>query len=112
MVWRVRLEEPETWKWNGRKASEYRIRTNDLRVAELRPHIVAVDRGQLFTTNQWGMATRNTARQSLQVRFESRCSALRTPSVRASIWKIRFQSSWNNPEVRQYRSHQLAMLRF
>ncbi|MGH8203578.1 MAG: hypothetical protein ACREST_03155, partial [Steroidobacteraceae bacterium] len=55
MVWSVRLEEPATWKWNGRKASEYRIRTNDVRVAEWRPHITAIHKGQIFTTNQWGM---------------------------------------------------------
>jgi D-alanyl-lipoteichoic acid acyltransferase DltB (MBOAT superfamily) len=58
MVWSVRLEEPETWKWNGRPGSDYRVSTNDLRGAELRPHIVAVDKGQLFTTNQWGMRDR------------------------------------------------------
>jgi hypothetical protein len=55
MVWSVRLEEPKTWKWNGHAASEYQVETNDLRGAELRPHIAAIDKGRIFTTNQWGM---------------------------------------------------------
>ena len=55
MVWSVRLEEPETWRWNGHTEAEYQVKTNDLRGAELRPHITAIHKGQIFTTNQWGM---------------------------------------------------------
>jgi len=55
MVWSVRLEEPETWKWNGRPESEHQIKINDLRGAELRPNITAIDKGRSFVTNQWGM---------------------------------------------------------
>lgn len=55
MVWSVRSEQPETWRWNGHAGSGYQVETHDLRGAEMRPHINAIDKGQSFITNQWGM---------------------------------------------------------
>lgn len=59
MVWSVRLEQPKTWRWNGNPASAYQIRTDDIRGAEMRPSIVAIDKGREFRTNRWGMRDRD-----------------------------------------------------
>ena len=55
MAWSVRAEQPKTWRWNGQPESVYLVKTSDLRGFVMRPHINAVDKGQSFTTNQWGM---------------------------------------------------------
>jgi hypothetical protein len=38
------------------------VETNDLRGAELRPHITAIDKGRIFTTNQWGLRDQEYSR--------------------------------------------------
>jgi D-alanyl-lipoteichoic acid acyltransferase DltB (MBOAT superfamily) len=55
MAWSVRIQEPATWRMNGNPESDNRIYTYDMRYAVMRPHIEAIDKGEEFTTNQWGM---------------------------------------------------------
>ncbi len=55
MVWSVRSEEPDTWRWNDHERSMFQEETHDMRDTVMRPHINAVHKGQIFTTNAWGM---------------------------------------------------------
>ena len=59
MVWSVRSEEPATWRWNGNPGTEHRVYTNDMRYAVMRPHVDAIDKGESFKTNRWGMRDQN-----------------------------------------------------
>jgi hypothetical protein len=54
MAWSVRLEQPEHWDWNNAPQSEYAFQTGDVRGTAFLPSIKATNKGQEFTTNQWG----------------------------------------------------------
>jgi D-alanyl-lipoteichoic acid acyltransferase DltB (MBOAT superfamily) len=55
MLWSVRLDEPETWRWNGRPVSEFIRETGDFRGAEYVPAVDALHKGAAFRTNEWGL---------------------------------------------------------
>jgi hypothetical protein len=55
MLWSVRLDEPETWEWNGQPGSEFIRETGDFRGAEYLPGIDATHKGASFRTNRWGL---------------------------------------------------------
>jgi D-alanyl-lipoteichoic acid acyltransferase DltB (MBOAT superfamily) len=63
MVWSVRAEEPMTWRWNGESGSGHRVFTRDMRYAVMRPHVDTVDKGENFSTNQWGMRDRSYSKE-------------------------------------------------
>lgn len=55
MAWSVRLEQPDDWTWNGQPSSKFRADAQDIRGDLLLPSISAVNKGQVFRTNTWGM---------------------------------------------------------
>ncbi|MGQ0723434.1 MAG: GDSL-type esterase/lipase family protein [Candidatus Eiseniibacteriota bacterium] len=55
MLWSVRLEEPETWRWSGRPTSEFIRETGDFRGGEYIPGLDVTHKGASFRTNRWGL---------------------------------------------------------
>ncbi|MGH8223069.1 MAG: hypothetical protein ACREQZ_08850, partial [Woeseiaceae bacterium] len=55
MVWSVHVEKPETWRWNGDREVYHVVEVDDIRDERYRPFIDAIDKGQEFRTNRWGM---------------------------------------------------------
>jgi D-alanyl-lipoteichoic acid acyltransferase DltB (MBOAT superfamily) len=55
MLWSVRLEPPDDWRWGGTPQSELTRSVGDIRREVMLPSISVIDKGQEFHTNQWGM---------------------------------------------------------
>jgi D-alanyl-lipoteichoic acid acyltransferase DltB (MBOAT superfamily) len=55
MLWSIRVEEPEDWRWGGRPTAEFLRETGDFRGAEYAPNVDTVHKGAPFRTNRWGL---------------------------------------------------------
>jgi len=55
MLWSIRLEEPDMWRWDGQPTSNFIRQTGNLRFQEFKPLIETIHKGNSFKTNRWGM---------------------------------------------------------
>jgi lysophospholipase L1-like esterase len=55
MLWSVRLEEPEDWKWGGAPTESSIRETGTMRGGVYYPDLDVVHKGAAFRTNRWGL---------------------------------------------------------